>query len=153
MEKCITYVNPDQLIGFCHYRRFFSFGFAAKNLQDLTKINHHQEVSQLLDSGDVVLPTKSTFPLKQHWYSKSKTLGKLKLPWQSLTLFEQFELEHDIKDLRTAINLLPEEHRVDFTDYLNTTSLSAYNMYIAKSHALEEYFSTLFPWLFEVEKW
>ena len=73
------------------------------------------------------------------------------MPWQSLTLFEQFELEHDKNDLIAAINLLPAAHKQDFANYLDGFKLSAYNMYITKPLVLDGYFSTLFPWLFELE--
>jgi len=152
-KNILPTIDTNEIIGFCHYRRFFSYGLPVKNLFDVTKINHIEKISELLQNeADVLLATESTFPLKQHWFSKSIALQKLKFPWQSLTLFEQFELEHDKQDLLTAINLLPNEHKQDFINYLNGYKLSPYNMYAAKPAILENYFSTLFPWLFELEK-
>jgi hypothetical protein len=151
-KNLLPSIAADEIIGFCHYRRFFSYGLAANNLNDIVKISHTQKISELLQNEcDVLLAKQSTFPLKQHWFSRSIALKKLKFPWQSLSLFEQFELEHDISDLISATHLLPKEHKHDFIKYLNGYNMSPYNMYVAKPAVLENYFSTLFPWLFEVE--
>jgi hypothetical protein len=152
-KNLLTSIEVDEIVGFCHYRRFFSYGLSVNNLLDIRKINHTQKISDLLQKEcDVLLAKQSTFPLKQHWFSRSIALKKVKFPWESLSLFEQFELEHDVEDLISAAHLLPKEHKEDFISYLNGYSMSAYNMYAAKPAVLENYFATLFPWLFEVEK-
>jgi hypothetical protein len=79
-------------------------------------------------------------------------LGKLKFPWESLTLLEQFELEHDKQSLLTAINLLPDEHKQGFINYLDGYKMSPYNMYITTSSVLNNYFEVLFSWLLKLEK-
>lgn len=152
-KNILPTADANEIIGFCHYRRFFSFGLPVNDLTDIPRINHSERISRLLQhDADVLLSTESTFPLKQHWFSKSKKLKRLKFPWQSLTLLEQFELEHNKQDLLLAAQLLPEQHKQDFIDYLNGHHVSLYNMYAAKPLVLQTYFATLFPWLFEVEK-
>jgi hypothetical protein len=152
-KNFLPQIEANEIIGFCHYRRFFSYGLPAKNLADVAAINHVQKISELLqDTSDVLLAKESEFPIKQHWFSKSRALRKIKLPWESLTLFEQYEIEHDKNDLLIAINLLPDEHKEDFVSYLNGHKMSPYNMYAAKPKVLHGYFSILFPWLFELEK-
>lgn len=152
-KNILPKTDANEIIGFCHYRRFFNFGLPANKITDIAKINHAQKISDLLQhEADVLLGTATTFQLKQHWFSKSRKLQRLKFPWQSLTLLEQFELEHEKQDLLTAAHALPHEHKQDFIDYLNEYRLCPYNMYAAKPFVLEAYFATLFPWLFEVEK-
>ena len=49
--------------------------------------------------------------------------------------------------------MLPDAHREKFKKYLESCCLlSPYNMYIAHSKSISDYFNLLFPWLFEVEK-
>lgn len=145
--------DPNELIGFCHYRRFFSFDILTNDLSVIQGINHHQNITSLLaGKEDVILPTPVEFPIKQHWFSWSILFRKLKLPWDCLTLNEQFSINHDDHDLRLATELLPEAHQKGFTNHLNGKKLSPYNMYIAKPATLNEYFNILFPWLFEFER-
>lgn len=152
-KNILSNQNPDEPVGFCHYRRFFTYDQTVDNISGLPNINHNEEVSRLLLQGsDVILPKPTTFPIKQHWFSRSRFFKRIKLPWESLTLLEQFELEHDKQDILFAASLLPQPHQDQFIQYLNGYSFSPYNMYIAKPEVLDGYFKTLFPWLFEFEK-
>jgi hypothetical protein len=152
-KNLLPNIDSDEIVGFCHYRRFFNFGQTINTLDDVCKVDHSNNIATILKSqGDVILPTEATFPLKQHWFSRSKALKKLKFPWESLTLLEQFELEHDKQSLLTAINLLPNEHKQEFINYLHGHKMSPYNMYITTPNILDTYFNTLFSWLFEAEK-
>jgi len=145
--------DPNELIGFCHYRRFFSFDFLTHELNKIQKINHHANITKLLaGEKDVILPTQVEFPIKQHWFSWSILFRKLKFPWHNLTLSEQFSINHNYDDLQLATKLLPKIHQQGFIEHLNGKKLSPYNMYVAKPAVLNEYFNILFPWLFEFEK-
>ena len=72
-KNILPNIDENEIIGFCHYRRFFSYTSKSQNLLDVTKIDHIGIISELLKTkADVILPTESTFPLKQHWFSRSK---------------------------------------------------------------------------------
>lgn len=145
--------ESNEPIGFCHYRRFFTYDLTVEKLLNIPSMNHDEEVSRLLLQGhDVILSKPTTFPIRQHWFSRSKFFKTIKFPWESLTLLEQFELEHDKQDILLAASLLPQPHKDSFIQYLNGYSFSPYNMYIAKPEILNEFFNILFPWLFEFEK-
>jgi Domain of unknown function (DUF4422) len=146
-------VKADELIGFCHYRRFFS---------PIKKIEKFGEIKDggidgleclLLDASiDVILPEQTSFPIKQHWFSLSKRLNKVKFPWQKLSLIEQYGLEHNLSDILLAADLLPQPHRLNFQKYLEGEQFSPFNMFITSSDSAKNYFELLFPWMFEVQK-
>ncbi len=145
--------DPNENIGFCHYRRYFSFDSPTQEISGIQKINHMEKINTLLSGEyDVILAKQELFPVKRHWFSLSMRFNKLILPWSYLNLREQFELNHEKIDLELAVSLLPKDHQIGFIKHLNSNKLSPYNMYIAKPTILINYFNILFPWLFTFEK-
>ena len=73
---------------------------------------------------------------------------------KNCTIRLQFEMSHGYKNLKTAINLLPEVEKKDFENYINTkTSLSPNCMFISKnSKLIKNFYESVFPWLQECEK-
>ena len=70
---------------------------------------------------------------------------------QSLLL--HFDMHHGYGNMEKAINLINEEDRNDFYNYLNSsTSYNPHIMFISKPHIANEWFSVLFPWLLKCEK-
>ena len=65
-----------------------------------------------------------------------------------------FDLMHGYNNLSKAIELLDTKDRSDFSDFVNTqTSFNPHNMFICRSKKiLNEYYSTIFPWLNRCEK-
>ena len=61
---------------------------------------------------------------------------------------------HGKGNLEKAINLLEQDDKKDFTDYVNSeVSFSPHNMFICKSKKiLENYYKSIFPWLKRCEK-
>lgn len=152
-KNLLPQFTADQLVGFCHYRRFFSPLKKIESINQTPDINFEYLNNLLVtEHFDVILPEQASFPVKQHWFSISKQMGKVKLPWQRLNLFEQYQLRHNLDDLLLAIRLLPHDHQSRFANYLAGTSFSNFNMMISKSKDLDKYFEILFPWLFELEK-
>ena len=66
----------------------------------------------------------------------------------------QFDLFHGTGLLDKAMNLLDNENKNDFKEYVNlNTSYNQGNMFISKSKVLiKEYYKTIFMWLNECEK-
>lgn len=152
-KNWIPKVNSDELVGFCHYRRFFSLNRKVEHLDAGGDWEINKIMSLLLNSSnDVILPEQISFPIKQHWFSLSKRLNKAKFPWQKLSLLEQYGLEHNLSDIQCAIDLLPHPHKLNFEKYLQGKQFSPYNMFITSAINAKSYFEILFPWLFELHK-
>lgn len=151
-KNLLPQYSADQLIGFCHYRRFFSPQKKIDHIHQTSEIDLNY-LNELLAPGkfEVILSERASFPIKQHWFSISKRLGKIKFPWQNLSLLEQYQLQHNMEDLLLAISLLPEEHQNKFSEYLTGSSFSTFNMMLSNSGTIAKYFDVLFPWLFELE--
>ena len=65
-----------------------------------------------------------------------------------------FDLMHGDGNLKRAINLLEEEDRTQFLNFVNSEmSFNPHNMFICKSKkTLFKYYDTVFPWLEKCEK-
>lgn len=152
-KNWIPTVDADELVGFCHYRRFFSpIGMIEKF--DEIRNGEIDNLTSLLRNSSVnaILAEQTSFPIKQHWFSLSKRLNKVKFPWQKLSLIEQYGLEHNLSDILLAVDLLPQPHRLNFQKYLLGKQFAPYNMFITNSKNAKNYFELLFPWLFELQK-
>jgi hypothetical protein len=153
-KNVLPCASDEDFIGFCHYRRFFTFDIQVKKISDLNGVEAFLFIEKNLKTpDDVILANPIKFPVKQHWFSYSQKLRRLKYPWQDLSLMEQYEKEHDKEDLLIAVNLLPEKIKSEFLLFLKESkSFSPFNMYISRPHILDGYFNILFPWLDRVEK-
>ena len=64
-----------------------------------------------------------------------------------------FDMHHGFGNLKKAINLIDVEDRLDFLNFVNTsTSYNPHIMFIAKPEIANRWFSVLFPWLLRCEK-
>jgi hypothetical protein len=145
--------KSDELVGFCHYRRFFSPNRKIEKFDEISN-GEIDRLAYLLKDAlfDVILPEQTSFPIKQHWFSLSKRLNKVKLPWQELNLIEQYGLEHNLSDILLAVDLLSQPHRLNFQKYLEGKQFAPFNMFITSPENAINYFELLFPWLFELQK-
>lgn len=152
-KNWIPGVSADELVGFFHYRRFFSLNEKVENFDDGGDWGLDKLLLLLKNSSnDVILSQQTSFPINQHWFSISKKLNKVKFPWQKLSLMEQYGLEHNLSDIELAIDLLPKLHRFNFEKYLDGKQFAPYNMFITSAVNAKNYFEILFPWLFELHK-
>lgn len=152
-KNWIPNTNANELVGFCHYRRFFSLNRKVEHFDGGRDWEIDNTLTLLLNSSnDVILPEQTIFPIKQHWFSLSKRFNKVKFPWQKLSLLEQYGLEHNLSDIQFAIDLLPHPHKLNFEKYLQGKQFSPYNMFITSAVNAKNYFEILFPWLFELHK-
>ena len=148
-------------VGFCQYRKFFvkdkSFS-DFKNFNDL-KNSVLQDVSIDLQNYDCILGTKFSVEdfkiskiIKNHLFefliNPSKLINK-----KSRNLKFHFDLFHGKENLDTAINLLGEENKKDFSLFMNSqTSFNPHNMFICRVEILKNYYEEVFPWLEKCEK-
>ena len=68
------------------------------------------------------------------------------------TIKVHFDMHHGFGNLDKAINLLDDNQREQFREYVNTsTSFNPHIMFIAKPKVVNEWFNNLFSWLFKAK--
>ena len=64
-----------------------------------------------------------------------------------------FDLFHGKGNLDLAIDMLDNDNKNDFRDFMNNkTSFNPHNMFICKKEVLIKYYEVIFPWLKKCEK-
>lgn len=121
----------EDVIGLCHYRRYFCHGlFPCKN-----HLLTEKELKSLMVKTDLILPRK------RHYYIE--------------TIESQYEHAHhkeDIECAKSVINKIRHEYLEDFEKIMKRRSLHLFNMFIARRDLVAQYCEWLFPILAEVEK-
>ena len=149
-------------IGFCQYRKFWSLTFTPNNELNINNLQSKvlKEIPKELNQYDVVLGDpffvnkrkimkflKKGFPLI---LSNPKILFSEK----ARNIKFHFDLMHGRNNLERAIDLLNEENRNDFRNFVNNeVSFNPHNMFICKSKKLlQSYYNEIFPWLENCEE-
>ncbi len=149
-------------IGFCQYRKFWSVKKLDNTLNDLNDLNNIilKEIPNNLQNFDSILGT----PLYINEFKPIKFLKKdfLKILKKPSFFFDKskrnihfhFDLMHGDGNLKRAINLLGEEDRIEFLNFVNSeVSFNPHNMFICKSKKiLFDYYDVVFPWLEKCEQ-
>jgi hypothetical protein len=147
-------------VGFCQYRKFF----LKKNIND-NKISFDLLRSSIIDqidedemNFDCILGEK--FSVENFKFSKiikhhlSDFLFKPKLFFnkEKRNLKFHFDLFHGKGNLDQAINLLDENNKKQFNNYMTSeTSFNPHNMFICRTEILKNYYDIIFPWLEKCE--
>ena len=152
----------DDWIGFCQYRKFWSVkknNLLPDSLEQL-KTRVLNEIPKSHEDFEVILGD-------QRYINQFKLMKFLKKGFKLVLknptyLFNKnkrnikfhFDLMHGAQNLNKAINLLDDNNREDFKNFVNEkNSFNPHNMFICKSKKmLQDYYSTLFPWLKRCEK-
>ena len=151
---------PDNTwIGFCAYRRFWQKNnIRIENITNL-KSMVLREIPIEWNNYDVVLGDKIKLD-KLKWMKVIK-YGKKALFRNPRAIFKsgrsikfQFDMFHGVGILDKAIELLNDEDRENFREYVNNkTSYNQGNMFICKSkEIIKQYYKTVFEWLEKCEK-
>ncbi len=158
----INEIKSNEWIGFCQYRKYWSNNNEKKEINNLQDLNNNliKDVPEKYNKFEVILGE----PLFINKFKFTKILKKgfLKVITQPNYLFNKdkrnikfhFDLMHGEGNLDKAINLLDNENRKDFNEFVNSeTSFNPHNMFICKSKdILKSYYETVFPWLERCEK-
>ena len=146
----------DDWIGFCTYRRFW-----AKNINSpIDQFNNNilENVPDEWRDYDVILGKK--IDVTGIKLVKALKRGKkifLKNPKYFLkkkrNIKFQFDFFHGSGNLDKAIDLLDDENRNDFRNYVeNNQSYNEGNMFISRSKKkISDYYEVIFPWLQKCE--
>ena len=149
-------------IGFCQYRKFWT----TKNFEN-TKINIGTLPNIVLNQIPKEYENYDAILGEPFFINKRKIMKFLKKGFNLVlknpqVLFNQklrnikfhFDLMHGENNLYKAINLLDNENKKDFKNYVDTMQyFHPQNMFICKSkNLLQKYYETIFPWLESCEK-
>ena len=147
-------------VGFCQYRKFFIKNNLSDHHLDFKNFNNIlvKEIESHYQNYDCILGNK--FSVKNYKISKIlKNHLKFFLERPSLFFNKQkrnlklhFDIFHGKGNLDAAINLLDEENKYGFKNYMNNqTEFNPHNMFICKTKILKDYYNVIFPWLNKCE--
>jgi len=152
----------DGWIGFCQYRKFWStenHNLLPNSLDQLRPLILNK-IPKSYENYDSILGD-------EYFINQLKIMKFLKGGFKLIInkpsyLFNEkkrnikfhFDLMHGRKNLDKAIELLDNNNRNDFNNFVNQkVSFNPHNMFICKSkQILSDYYSILFPWLKRCEK-
>ena len=154
-------INSEKWIGFCQKRRFW----CNENLSNerIDKNNFYKytltEISESEKNLEAIICRSISV-------NKVKKIKMIKRGFRSLlkdpeiffnqnkqTLKFHFDMHHGYGNLSKAIELINDEDRSDFFNFVNSsTSYNPHIMFIAKPKILDRWFEVLFKWLFDCEK-
>ena len=151
--------NDKDWIGFCAYRRFWLEKRELTNSKLEFKDKILTQVPEAWKDYNVILANKMFIDdIKPIKIIKSGKLALLKNP---KSIFKKgrnikfhFDMFHGNGVLDQAINLLKNEDKEDFREYVNTNnSFNPANLFICNSKELmNRYYQTIFEWLSDCEK-
>jgi hypothetical protein len=148
-------------VGFCQYRKFF---VKSKILEDKIDFNNLdniliKEINYKNENFDCILGSK--FSVEDYKISKIIKHHFLDFLLNPKTLFNKkkrnlkfnFDIFHGKGNLDLAIDLLDENNKEDFRNFMNKeTAFNPHNMFICKTEILKSYYEVVFPWLERCEK-
>ncbi len=151
-------ISDDEWIGFCAYRRFWQ----NKNQELDEKFNFQNSVLKHVpeewENYQVILGNKISIDelkwMKVFKYGKKALLRSPGAIFKkNRTIKFQFDMFHGNGVLDKAIDLLDDENKNDFKNFVNSeTSYNQGNMFICKSkNIIKSYYKTLFTWLEKCE--
>ena len=121
----------SDIVGLCHYRRYFSKSKFSKQEKHYVTID---DIKQYMRRYDVIMPVKR--------YYKETT-------YEALNVAPNID---DINAIKAAIKTICPEYLDPFNEYLQSNKCYLYNMFIMRKWLMDEYCSWLFPILECIEK-
>lgn len=148
-------------VGFCQRRRFW-----IKRKSKIIDINSKNFVDHILTEPHLSWDQHNSIICNPINISGAKKIKLIKRGWKNLiknpsiffnkdkhSIKLHFDMHHGYGNLDKAINVMNDNDREDFREYVNTNiGFSANNMFIAKKDIAEKWFNDVFSWLFACEK-
>lgn len=125
--------NVD-IIGFCHYRRYFVTGISLRKLET-------KDIEKILDEYDIILPQKR--------YLDKTNIEEIRIGHEDLNICQTVE-DYDL--LREIIKEKTPEYLDSFNEVLNEKEIFWYNSYICKKEIFDDYFEWMFTILEDFRK-
>lgn len=126
--------SKEDIIGFCHYRRYFVNGISMKKL-------NQNDITKILNEYDIILPQKR--------YLDKTNLEEINSSHERLGLCQTVE---DYELLREIIEEKTPEYLDYYDEVMNDKEIYWFNMYISKKELIDDYFEWIFPILEEFRK-
>ena len=159
--KNLFKLSNDNWIGFCQKRRYW-----IKSSSDKNGIQKNNIKTHVLDKPEKGWDKYEAILCEPINVNGVKRIKILKRGWRTVLkkpsiLFNKkdqniklhFDMHHGYGNLDLAIDLLDNEDKKDFNDYVNNnTKFNPHIMFIAKADILDKWFGKLFPWLERCEK-
>ena len=152
--------RDDQWVGFCQKRRYWIKKKTEENI-NLKNINEHllttigdefNNYESIICDPINVLGSKKMKLLKRGWRNILKKPGLFLNP-NLMNLYDHFDMHHGYGNLSKAINLLNDEDKNDFKNYLKSNNkFNPHIMFIAKKKIINKWFDSLFSWLEKCEQ-
>lgn len=134
--------STSDIIGFCHYRRYFAKGIFLKKLEK-------KDIQKTLKKYDIIVPQRVNTSKKIidgiGDSNKIKRLSENK-PHSVIHTKEDYLI------LREIIKEKSSEYLKAYDEMLNGKYIYLFNMFITRKEILDGYFNWLFPILKEVRK-
>lgn len=127
--------SKADIIGFCHYRRFF-----AKNIR-LNKKLDKKEIEEILTDYDIIMPKRNHLTR-----TNSENISKSYYDEHYGTNPKEYE------KLRNVIKEFYPDYLSTYDEVLNTKWCWWYNIFICRKELADEYFAWLFDILEKMEK-
>ena len=133
--------SKSDIIGFCHYRRYFSKTIFLKKLEK-------EDIESILDNYDIIVPQrlKTSKPLIESIGKKSM------LKIDNDEMHKSLHTKQDYLKLREIIKEKSPEYLESYDEMLNGKYVFLYNMFICRKEILDGYFTWLFMILEEFRK-
>ena len=148
-------------VGFCQKRRFW-----VKKKSNIKNINTNNLIENLLEVPDPDWKNFDSILCTPIDVSGAKKIKLIKRGWRNIinepsllfdrkkeTIKVHFDLHHGYGNLDKAINVMDEDDRYDFDQYVtNNSTYNPHIMFITKPEILKNWFSKLFSWLEKCEE-
>ena len=160
-KNYLNHINQEW-IGFCQYRKFWALNFTPNNELNLSNLNNKvlKKIPDDFNQFEVILG--DPFFVNKRKIMKFLKKGFPLVASNPKVLFDEkarnikfhFDLMHGRNNLDKAIDLLNEENKNDFRNFVNReVSFNPHNMFICKSKKLlSSYYNEVFPWLEKCEQ-
>tara|TARA_X000000950_G_scaffold217060_1_gene261223 strand:- start:122 stop:937 length:816 start_codon:yes stop_codon:yes gene_type:complete len=155
--------NEKKWIGFCQYRKHWVSEKKNEEYITVDQINEKllKDIPEKFNDYESILGEEifiNQFRLSK--FIKKNFLTMLKDPSlifnaNKRTIKFHFDMMHGKGNLEKAIEFMNKRDQSDFREFVNTeVSFNPHNMFICKSYKiLEDYYSSIFPWLTECERY
>lgn len=130
------------IVGFCHYRRYFVKNIFLKRLEK-------KDIENILNKYDIILPQKR--------YLKKTSIESVVWDDLSMKLYPDenhlpIDKKEDYYKLRDIIETISPEYLEAYDKHMNSKEIHWYNMLICKKELFDDYFSWLYKILEEFRK-
>ena len=155
-------LNFNGWIGFCQYRKFWKKNLNEFNENNFKTFNNIllKEIPEELNKYETIIGNNlfiNQFKFSKFIKNNLRVMAldpSLFFNKKKRTIKFHFDMMHGHGNLDKAIQLLDNNNKKDFSNFVNTeVSFNPHNMFICKNkEILCSYYDSLFPWLLSCEK-